>query len=385
MVIKKLLFISILFLGVACGHNEKKPSDSNVLVTKVPAVIKLYPSDITRSERVKGALLGLLAGDAMGLGTHWYYDLDALHKDYGPWIDRYQDPALNGSHRFAKVSRHRHEQGLRAGNISQTGQLVTLLLQSVVEKGRYDPKDFHNKLDKFFKTLNGESYSGRYTESMVKDLWHRRKQGIKWDDPAIATHSNGADGAQLSVVLAVLYDDPKELAENVDLLLKPFIADEVLRMNQVVYALSVQAMIKGVQLPDMNQYLRRLHANPEIKPYIGGKNIILTFINASVAWMPDKVNIEPALYISHVYGTDCSLTRLLPAAYYLIHRFPNDFEMGMLSAANGGGNNMARAAMTGALLGAMNGYEAIPKRFVTELENSELYLKLSRQLSELNK
>ena len=47
-------------------------------------------------QRIAGALMGAFIGDALGLGCHWYYDLDELRRDYGtvtgytqPKADRY--------------------------------------------------------------------------------------------------------------------------------------------------------------------------------------------------------------------------------------------------------------------------------------------------------
>ena len=39
----------------------------------------------TQRERAAGAIMGPLIGDALGVGPHWYYDLDQLKKDYGAW------------------------------------------------------------------------------------------------------------------------------------------------------------------------------------------------------------------------------------------------------------------------------------------------------------
>jgi ADP-ribosylglycohydrolase len=72
---------------------------------------------------------------------------------------------------------------------------------------------------------------------------------------------------------------------------------------------------------------------------------------------------------------------MLPAAYYLIHRYPEDFEMAVLSAVNGGGNNMARAALTGALSGAMVGLARIPERFISGLKDSERLLQLAEKVA----
>ena len=62
-------------------------------------------------DRIIGALMGALVGDALALGPHWYYDLDELHADYGNWISDYTEPKPQ-----------RYHGGMKAGQFSgQTG------------------------------------------------------------------------------------------------------------------------------------------------------------------------------------------------------------------------------------------------------------------------
>jgi ADP-ribosylglycohydrolase len=70
----------------------------------------------------------------------------------------------------------------------------------------------------------------------------------------------------------------------------------------------------------------------------------------------------------------------LPAAYYLAARFPDDFESAVLHAINGGGQNQARAILTGALVGAQVGLAGIPPRFLDGLEKGAELTALARQL-----
>ena len=70
---------------------------------------------------------------------------------------------------------------------------------------------------------------------------------------------------------------------------------------------------------------------------------------------------------------------MLPAAYYFISRFEEDFELPVLSAINGGGNNMARASLAGALAGAQAGLSGIPQRFITGLADSERLLEMAKR------
>lgn len=94
-----------------------------------------------------------------------------------------------------------------------------------------------------------------------------------------------------------------------------------------------------------------------------------------------QIRIEPAWKVSIVYGMPCAIYHQLPAAYYLAARFRNDFESAVLHAVNGGGQNQARAILTGALTGAQTGLSGIPRRFIDGLENAAALEKLATDLA----
>jgi len=92
------------------------------------------------------------------------------------------------------------------------------------------------------------------------------------------------------------------------------------------------------------------------------------------------IRIEPASKVSLLYGLPCGVHHQFPAAYYLTARFQDDFESAVLHALNGGGQNQARAMLTGALSGAMVGLSGIPRRFIDGLERAEVLLALAERL-----
>jgi ADP-ribosylglycohydrolase len=94
-----------------------------------------------------------------------------------------------------------------------------------------------------------------------------------------------------------------------------------------------------------------------------------------------QIRIEPAWKVSIVYGMPCAIYHQLPAAYYLAARFGDDFESAVLHAINGGGQNQARAILTGALVGARAGLSGIPQRFLDGLENAETLIGLTEALA----
>lgn len=94
-----------------------------------------------------------------------------------------------------------------------------------------------------------------------------------------------------------------------------------------------------------------------------------------------QIVIELAWKVSIVYGMPCAIYHQLPAAYYLAAHFHSDFESAILHAVNGGGQNQARAILTGALTGAQTGLSGIPRRFIDGLENAVELEKLAKDLA----
>jgi hypothetical protein len=102
------------------------------------------------------------------------------------------------------------------------------------------------------------------------------------------------------------------------------------------------------------------------------------------SWMAEAardpgIRIEPAWKVSLVYGMSCAINFVLPGAYYLAARFPGDFASAVLHAINGGGQNMSRACLTGALVGAQVGLRGIPSRFVDGLADGKEIVALAQQ------
>ena len=124
-------------------------------------------------DRAVGALMGAFIGDALALGPHWYYNLDALRADYGDWIDDYTTPRPG-----------RYHAGMQAGQSSQAGVLLALTLDSLVAQGGYDEVDFCRRMDEdFFPLIDGTPMHGPggYTSQSIREAWRRRVgEGLAW-------------------------------------------------------------------------------------------------------------------------------------------------------------------------------------------------------------
>jgi len=347
--------------------------------------------------RAAGAVMGAFVGDALGVGPHWYYNLDELHRDYGDWIAYYTDP---------KPGRYHAE--LKAGQLSQSGIITEMLLRSVVENDGYNESDFCRRLDEdLFPQLDGTPNNGPggYTSQSIRESWQKRVvEKLPWSEAGGS--ADNTEAAERALILSARYaKTPAKVAETVSANCVLTQTDEAIVAMTTAYCCvlaelvngnTLDAKISGKLMALVEEGKLPFHSvtSENLQPPKAGQvelpragkfaspDALLTpsFI-AQAAFDPD-VKIEPAWKVSLVYGMPCAIYHQLPAAYYLAARFHDDFENAILHAINGGGQNQARAILTGALTGAQVGLSGIPQRFLDGLENSDELISLANQLGE---
>ena len=339
--------------------------------------------------------MGALIGDALGLGCHWYYDLAQMRRDYGEWITGYTTPRPE-----------RYHGGMKAGQLSQSGLIFVMLLRSLTEHGEYRENDFTRRLDEeLFPLLDGTPVygPGGYTNQSIREAYRRRVEQKKtWREtggPADTTES-----AERAIVLAVRYArQPKLFSGHVISNCRLTQSDEAIVAMSTAYNAVLAQLVAGEKLtPAISAKLMQLVHSGELSfhtvtksdssaprpgdpdPPLAGRfsspDALLTPHYAALAALDPDIRIEPAWKVAIVYGMPCAIYHQLPAAYYLAARFADDFESAILHAINGGGQNMSRAMLTGALVGAQVGLEGIPGRFIDGLENGQELLALARKL-----
>ncbi len=346
--------------------------------------------DITRKDRIKGAIMGGLVGDALGVGPHWYYDFDELKAAYGAWIDDYAAPKPD-----------RYHAGLQAGDSSQTGQISIMLLESVVECNGYDEADFTRRFDELLATLDGTPEGGRFTDWAVRDLWQTRHAGRDWSQ--VESFADTPDAAIRSPILAALYADDLALAASkihANALLTH--SDPFIISQSIAFGLIVRSLMNGVPLSEVSGAIPKQAKDEEVSLYFpvnsayqmqdgSADPIVLKAPFYPALMQPGwayaaahdpAIQIEPASAACRLFGLACTMGFMLPAAYYLVARYEDDFEMAVLSAINGGGHNLARAGLTGALSGAIVGLSGIPERFISGLADHERLLDLCERLAD---
>jgi len=352
--------------------------------------------DTTLRDRAAGAIVGAFIGDALGLGPHWYYDLAELRRDYGPWITGYTEPRPD-----------RYHAGLKAGELSQAGFILKLLVTSLVERGGYDEADFCRRVDEdLLPLLDGTPISGPggYTSQSIRELWRRRvEQRLPWGETG--GHADTTEAIERTLALAVRYARaPAQLAQTIagntvltqgDATIVSMTVAYGAVLGQLVQGHPLDAELSGKLMHLVKQGALPFHAvtsdnlqpprpgapDPPRVGKFASPDALLTPSYMAAAALDPEIRIEPAWKVSIVYGMPCAIYHQLPAAYYLAARFRNDFESAVLNAVNGGGQNQARAILVGALVGAQIGLSGIPQRFVEGLAEAAEITRLATALA----
>ncbi|HWQ08603.1 MAG TPA: ADP-ribosylglycohydrolase family protein, partial [Holophaga sp.] len=272
-------------------------------------------------DRAAGAVMGACIGDALGLGPHWYYDLAALHRDYGDWIDGYTDPKPG-----------RYHAGLKAGQLSQAGFILKLTLRSLVACGGYEAADFCRRLDEeLFPLLDGTPVSGpgRYTSQSIREAWRRRvQQKLPWGETG--GQADTTEAIERTLAIAVRYAlHPAQLASAVadNALLTQ--ADTLVVSMTVAFGAVLGLLVQGERLDsDLSAKLMNLvkkgelpfHAvtrdnlqpprpgdpDPPRAGRFASPDALLTPSFMAAAAVDPDIRIEPAWKVSLVYGMPCA-------------------------------------------------------------------------------
>jgi ADP-ribosylglycohydrolase len=342
-------------------------------------------------DRAAGCIVGAFVGDALGLGPHWYYDLDELRRDFGDWIDGYTAPKPGA----------KYHAGMKAGESSQTGLIMLLLLRSLAERDAYDEADFTRLLDEeLLPQLGSDAFSGPggYTNHSLRQVWQARvRDGKPWGEAGGNADTSEA-AERVSLLAARFALDPYAAAKHAldNCLLSQ--TDPLVAQQSVAFACVLAALVRGEPFDEhITDKLMELVGNGEI-PFVAKSSIAAAetdqpsfgFPSPDALLLPSwiveaardpGIRIEPAWKVSLVYGMSCAINFVLPGAYYLAARFPGDFESAVLHAINGGGQNMSRACLTGALVGAQVGLRGIPSRLIDGLADGKKIVALAQKVA----
>ncbi len=310
----------------------------------------------------ENAFTGSLVGDAIAMPVHWYYDTEALDRDY-PELDGFVKP--NSVHPDSILWRSRYEplnedanilhdqaqywgkrgvhyhQFLEAGENTLNLKLARELYAFVVEKGEYSPEAW---LDRYISLMRTPDWHrDTYVEEYHRGFFTNRAKGIRPLECGIDDRHIGGLAA-VPALIAALDTIGKLDAETVVSHVR------LTHKNAAILegALSTTRMLLGIASGKGVRDVIAEHAVNE-----GGAPIF-----EALSAKPDRV------IVGRMLTSACYMPESFAAALALAWKYHDNFRQGVLANALCGGDNCHRGVVVGALLGAAN---PIPDKWKAQL------------------
>jgi ADP-ribosylglycohydrolase len=323
---------------------------------------------IDRDSRARGALAGLLIGDALAMPVHWYYDRGALKRDYGQvrdflapksphsgsimWRSSYQAPNAKGeilhdqAQYWGQHGVHYH-QFLKPGENTLTAKLARLSLEMAAQPEGYSPERYLERYIAFLTTPG--THRDTYLEECHRGFFTNYANG---KDPfRCAVQEKHIGGLTPMLAVALAYRDQR--AQGVELALEHMRLTHAGSKMESAGRLVLEVLYDVLEGEGLKTVLERRMARQE-NPLLG---------HPFQAWL----GRDDSDVIGRHLSPACYLEDSVPSVLYLALKYHDRPEEGLVANTNLGGENVHRGSVLGCLLGAENGPDAWPKRWVDGL------------------
>ncbi|NQX01171.1 ADP-ribosylglycohydrolase family protein [bacterium] len=303
---------------------------------------------------------GSLAADALAMPVHWYYDREALARDYGTvdhfmaprnphpgsilWRSSYQPlnergDILREQAEFWGQREIHYHQFLKAGENTLNFKLATELFRWIQDRGGYDPDAW---LEHYIARMLAPGWHrDTYVEEYHRAFFTRYAQGKAPRKCGISDEHIGGL-ATVPALVAALEGMPREELRRI---VKEHVGLTHAHANVLRAADSLVRVLWAVaEGGGLREAIRS-----EAGDWISG--------NKAESWreQPD------AQVIGARFSPACYIAEAMPAALYLAWKYHDDFAAGIIANASVGGDNCHRGAVVGSLLGAACG--ELPENF----------------------
>jgi ADP-ribosylglycohydrolase/pimeloyl-ACP methyl ester carboxylesterase len=282
-------------------------------------------------ERIAGAVLGAFIGDTLSLGVHWIYNPRHITRVIGR-LSEPIDP-IKGADRY-----HPNRQ---RGQFTHFGDQALVLMRSIVASGGWSLADFKERW-----TALWDGYDGYLDGATKKTL----QSG--------SSDSNDLSGfARMAPLLIPLGPGPEE----------DFVA--------AVRAQTRMSHGDPTNLEAGDFFARLTH---RVLHGAGLEEGIEHALGFEYSELPARQWLEQARArleddadagtVVKELGATCHIQDAYPSTLYLLLKYGSSLEAALIENAMAGGDSAARAMVLGAVLGARDGAEAIPARWLEIME-----------------
>jgi len=320
-------------------------------------------------DRSREALLGSLIADAVAMPVHWYYDRQALARDYGQisgylaprnphpdsilWRSSYtaaspKTDILGAQAEYWGRRGIHYHQCLAAGDNTLNQQLAVELYELVRRDRDYDPERWLDRYMAFM--LAPARHRDTYVEEYHRDFFTNLAAGRKPINCGVRDVHIGGLTAVPALVAALGPRHPE--------------------LRRIV-RLHVGLTHKDDEVLDAADVLTKM-----LMHVCRGEDLRTAIVDHANGWVSaaklrDWERRPDDEVVGRILSPACYIPDAFPAALFLAWRYAGDFAGGVCANAQVGGDNCHRGTVVGSLLGAAG---PIPQRF---LEGLRLVAKVS--------
>ena len=306
-------------------------------------------------DRFRGCLLGVAAGDALGMPIEGYTALEIQSK-FGKIRDMM--PAPEG---------HFHT-GLRAGQFTDDTEETLILAESLIESSGFSAERFSEKLASWATAWILDERLNRGVGFVTRSAVESLISGTNWQESGLAIPTCGA--AMRASPIGLLYHfDLNIIKSYADLQSLPTHTSPAARAGAVAVAVGVALALHGFS---KEAILKNAASQASLLDEDFADRLL------EVSTLLD-MNPEDALGL--IRNSPLAI-ETVPAAFYCFMRFEG--EEGLIRAASSGGDTDSIASIAGALFGAAFGSDWIPDRWISVLEGRKRIEDVARGLAELS-
>ncbi len=289
-------------------------------------------------DKAEAMVMASFAADSLALGAHWIYDTEWIAKNLGR-VDSFLKPSPSSYHPTKEK-----------GEFTHYGDQSFVLLKSIADRGGFDLHDFSNRWRALFDNYNGYmDHATRETLSNYVSGTGIEKAGSLSDELAGAS--------RMAPLVFCDRLDPERLVKDVRAQASMTHRDPLTNDSAELFALTTLKVLQGASPAEaVREVAQERFAGTQVSRWIE-------------AGLDSRK--EDSVSVISRFGQSCHTREACSGVVHLIAKFENNLEEALVQAVMAGGDSASRGMMTGMILGAHLGPDALPERWISEMVRAD--------------
>jgi ADP-ribosylglycohydrolase len=308
------------------------------------------------ADRFVGTLMGFAIGDALGMPAE-FLSRDQIRRYYGrPITD------------FVKAHPGHACDFLPQGSYTDDTQMMLATAECLVECKKMDPARQADALLAWYLNTVPHRAPMRANVRACKHL----STGRAWTKSGVFSSGCGA-AVRMPPIGLLFYQDPETLTRA---------ALDACLITHTEPRARAASLAVAYLIARLVQATDRCSAGDQVLETADRVASLDGDMAAMLRWVTQIIHLPPEEALFEI-GTSADALEAIPAAVYCFLKHPRNFPGAVLAAVNGGDAAGSIGALTGSMVGALAGIDAIPIHWREQVENADVLQGVAENLAAL--